>query len=244
MAVTELTTTSYAILGLLALRPWTTYELAQQMTRALGQFWPRAESNLYAEPKKLVALGLASAAKEAVGKRPRTVYSITDEGRRALADWMATPVATPGPVLEFEALVRVFFAEQGSKDDLVAAIEGVRAWAEERISTGVQIPRQYLEGKGPFPERLPWIVLAGMFLTEWGLSIGRWADWALGVVEDWPDDVRQAPPDWTILEDMTERLEGFLRARRGRATAPATADGDRSAPARGPLPPAGDRRPS
>ena len=46
-----LTTTSYAILGLLSLRPWTTYELAQQMQRALGQFWPRAESKLYEEPK-------------------------------------------------------------------------------------------------------------------------------------------------------------------------------------------------
>ena len=42
-----LTSTSYAILGLLAVKPWTTYELAQQMDRALGRFWPRAESRLY-----------------------------------------------------------------------------------------------------------------------------------------------------------------------------------------------------
>ena len=77
----EPTTTSYAILGLLAVKPWTTYELAQQMTRALGHFWPRAESNLYEEPKKLVALGLARAAPDKVGKRPRTLYSITPKGR-------------------------------------------------------------------------------------------------------------------------------------------------------------------
>src|SRR5688572_20716249 len=80
-----LTTTSYAILGLLALKPWTTYELAQQMQRALGQFWPRAESKLYEEPKKLVAHGFARSSSEMVGKRPRTVYSITPKGRRALA---------------------------------------------------------------------------------------------------------------------------------------------------------------
>ena len=60
-APSSLTTTSYAILGLLAVKPWTTYELAQQMRRALGQFWPRAESKLYEEPKKLVAHGLARA---------------------------------------------------------------------------------------------------------------------------------------------------------------------------------------
>ena len=54
----ELTTTSYAILGLLAIRPWSTYELARQMQRDLRFVWPRAESNLYAEPKKLIAHGL------------------------------------------------------------------------------------------------------------------------------------------------------------------------------------------
>src|SRR3954469_12912833 len=95
MATTQLTTTSYAILGLLAVRPWTTYELAQQMGRALGQFWPRAESKLYEEPKKLVAHGLARATKETVGKRARTVYSITPKGRKALAAWVPGPAAGP-----------------------------------------------------------------------------------------------------------------------------------------------------
>src|SRR3954470_20471000 len=96
----ELTTTSYAILGLLAIKPWTTYELAQQMGRALGQFWPRAESKLYEEPKKLVAHGLARASKETVGKRARTVYTITPKGRKALAAWVPKPGA--GPSVEFE----------------------------------------------------------------------------------------------------------------------------------------------
>ena len=115
-----LTTTSYAILGLLAVKPWTTYELAQQMQRALGQFWPRAESKLYEEPKKLVAHGLARSSSDMVGKRPRTVYSITPKGRRALEAWVPTP--GEGPVLEFEQLVKVFFAEHGTKDDLLATI--------------------------------------------------------------------------------------------------------------------------
>src|SRR3954447_17312688 len=95
----QLTATSYAILGLRAVKPWTTYELAQQMQKALGQFWPRAESRLYEEPKKLVAHGLARATSEMVGKRPRTVYAITPKGRRAMAAWV--PTAGAGPVLEF-----------------------------------------------------------------------------------------------------------------------------------------------
>ena len=44
----RLTGTSYAILGLLAIKPWSTYELAQQMSRSLYQVWPRATSNVTA----------------------------------------------------------------------------------------------------------------------------------------------------------------------------------------------------
>ena len=204
-----LTTTSYAILGLLALRPWTTYELAQQMRRALGQFWPRAESNLYEEPKKLVALGLATAAAETVGNRRRTLYSITPEGRRALAEWMPAPAA--GPVLEFEQLVKVFFAEYGTKADLLATIEGARAWAEERIASTVAIPRGYLQDEGPFPERLPWLILTGQFLYEFVYAVARWAEWAQDLVEGWPDDLRAAEPDWATLENMAVHGEAFLR---------------------------------
>ena len=205
----ELTTTSYAILGLLAVRPWTTYELAQQMGRALGQFWPRAESKLYEEPKKLVAHGLARASAEQVGRRPRTVYTITPKGRRALAKWVPKPGA--GPVLEFEALVKVFFAEHGSKADLLATIERVRDEVAERAAQGVEISRGYLDGEGPFPERLPWIFLAGTFLDEYVEALERWADWAAGVVAEWPDDVRAAEPPWEALEQMAVRNEERVR---------------------------------
>lgn len=195
-----LTTTSYAILGLLAIQPWTTYELAQQMQRALGQFWPRAESKLYEEPKKLVAHGLARASSETVGRRPRTVYTITAKGRRAMAAWVPTP--GDGPILEFEQLIKVFFAEHGTKEDLLTTIASVQGWVDDRFLAGRDIPQGYLDGRGPFPERLPWLLLAGQFLTEFMLAVERWAEWATEVVEAWPDDVTQAEPDWATLETM------------------------------------------
>ena len=83
MSNRQLTTTSYAILGLLAVKPWATYEMAKQLQRSLHFFWPRAESNLYAEPKRLVEAGLADAREEWNGDRRRTVYSITEKGRSA-----------------------------------------------------------------------------------------------------------------------------------------------------------------
>jgi DNA-binding PadR family transcriptional regulator len=214
----EPTTTSYAILGLLALKPWTTYELAQQMGRALGQFWPRAESKLYEEPKKLVALGLARASAETVGRRPRTVYSITPKGRRALRAWVPQPGA--GPVLEFEALVKIFFAEHGSKASVLDMIARVQDEVAERAAQGAEISRGYLEGRGPFPERLPWLLLTGQFLDEYIEALSRWADWAAEVVQDWPDDPREAQPAWDVLERMVARNEERVRDAEARSTSP------------------------
>jgi len=89
-----LTTTSYAILGLLAVKPWTTHELVQQVDRSLRRIWPRAQSKLYEEPKKLVAHGLARATDDPVGRRRRTRYTITAKGRPAAS--RARILATTG----------------------------------------------------------------------------------------------------------------------------------------------------
>src|SRR6266511_3433759 len=89
----QLTTTSYAVLAQLALRPWSTYELARQRIRYFRYVWPRAESAIYREVKRLATMGLIAAERQYVGKRPRTVYSITEEGRQVLRDWLATPVS-------------------------------------------------------------------------------------------------------------------------------------------------------
>src|SRR5947208_16333886 len=100
----NLPTTSYAILGQLALRPWTTYELAGEIRRNFHYFWPRAESGIYAEIKRLAARGLVTAELTYVGKRARKTYSITPAGRAAFDAWMTAPIKAHA--LEFEGLLR------------------------------------------------------------------------------------------------------------------------------------------
>jgi DNA-binding PadR family transcriptional regulator len=200
-----LSTTSYAILGLLAVRPWSTYELTRQMDRSLGRFWPRAQSKLYEEPKKLIARGLAEAEQELVGRRPRTVYSITAAGRSALAEWLGTPGA--GPVLEFEQLLQVFFAENGSKAEALATLAAARAWASERNQENLAMAEAYVAGEGPFQERAAQNMLAGRFLTDYYRMVADWADWAAHQVDGWPDDPRRAEPDRAQLEEIAQRAD-------------------------------------
>ena len=199
----RLTTTSYAVLSLLAVRPMSTYELAQQMRHSFGRFWPRAQSKLYEEPKKLVEHGLATARKERVGDRPRTVYRITAGGRRALADWMAEPAA--GPSLEFEGLLKVSFAEHGTRDDALAHLADVRAWAVERNEENLATGRAYLAGEGEFQARVAQNMLGGSFLTEYYRMVAEWADWATALVERWPEDPTGAVVDEGAFTRVVER---------------------------------------
>jgi DNA-binding PadR family transcriptional regulator len=198
-----LSTTSFAILGLLAVRPWSTYELTRQMDRSLGRIWPRAQSKLYEEPKKLVEQGLAVGRTERVGRRPRTVYEITPEGRRALQDWLAVPGA--GPVLEFEQLLKVWFSEHGSRSDALANIAAARAWAEERNRDNKAAAAAYTAGEGPFQSRAAQTMLAGAFLTDFYALVARWADWAAGIVADWPEEPAEAEPDPEAMAEIARR---------------------------------------
>ena len=172
-----LTSTSYAILGLLSLRPWTTYELAQQMQRALGQFWPRAESKLYEEPKKLVEHGLAKATVEHVGKRPRTVYAITPAGRKALQAWMPTP--SEGPVIEFEGLVGCSSPSTARRPTSLAAIDSAHAWVDRRYhdSEGISAGLPRRRGRLPRATAMAHPVWSGS-CQELLTAVERWAAWA------------------------------------------------------------------
>jgi PadR family transcriptional regulator AphA len=200
-----LTTTSFAILGLLAVQPWSSYELTRQMDRGLGRIWPRAQSKLYEEPKKLVDHGLAEASDERVGLRKRTVYSITPAGRQALAAWLEIPGA--GPVLEFEQLLKVWFSEHGTRAAALENIAAARRWAVERNQENVTASHAYLTGHGPFQSRAAQTMLAGAFLTDFYALVARWADWATAVVAEWPDDPANAVPDRAVLEDIARRAQ-------------------------------------
>jgi DNA-binding PadR family transcriptional regulator len=199
----SLTSTSYAVLGLLSARPWSSYELTQQMDRSLGRIWPRAASKLYEEPKKLVAHGLASATAEQNGQRTRTVYAITAEGRQALAAWLHEP--GDGPVLEFEQLVKVFFADNGTRAGTLATLRAAQDWARARCAESLAIGEAYTQGGGPFPRRLPELQLASRFVTDFYLLVLDWARWAAAIVETWPDDPRQATHDPQVIAETIER---------------------------------------
>jgi PadR family transcriptional regulator, regulatory protein AphA len=193
----QLTTTGFAILGLLADATWSTYALAKQMRRSLHHIWPRAESNIYAEPKRLAALGLARAETEMVGNRPRTLYTITGKGRRALERWLDTPSAPSR--FESETLLKVLFADCGSKEQLLATLERFTAEVTATTDFLQSMADEYVRGQGPFPERVHVNALFFRLVWDQATTQLRWAQWATEQVEHWRDVA--PPPDTTTLLD-------------------------------------------
>ncbi len=210
---TRLTTTTYGVLGLLAVRPHSTYELTRAMDRSVGRIWPRAQSKLFEEPKKLVEHGYATAREESVGRRPRTVYTITRSGRRALAAWLAEP--GDGPALEFEGLVKLIFADHGSRADALATIARAREWAVEMNAGNIEAAERFVESEGRYAERRATTLLLGAFLTDFYALVASWAEWAEGEVAEWPDDIadHRIPPDRT--REVLDRARWSERTRDG-----------------------------
>jgi DNA-binding PadR family transcriptional regulator len=178
-------TTSYAVLGLLSVRSWTTYELAKQVQRSLNWFWPRAERKLYDEPKRLVADGLATADRQATGLRPRTVYEITEAGREALRRWLDEP-SSPRTT-ELEAMLKVFFADAGSVGQLTRTLESIEGEAQERLEQLRAMAGEAYARTSEFPARLHLSALTLPLHVEQEETVLRWAGWARTQVAAWRD---------------------------------------------------------
>jgi len=180
----SLSTTSYAVLGMLSLRSWTPYELTQQIRRSLIYCWPTSERALYSEPERLVAAGLAAVETEGAGPRPRRSYSITPAGRDALREWLAT---TPSAPRTFnEPLLRLLFADQAGVDDLMRSLDELLSAVSAQHREGQEQVRPYLDGAGPFADRAHLVALFADLQGRLFTAIEEWATDAMAEVASWP----------------------------------------------------------
>jgi DNA-binding PadR family transcriptional regulator len=146
-ATVKTSPTTYGLLGLLAARSWTGYELTQQMRRSLRFVWSSSEGHLYREQKRLVELGWAKVVVDQAGGRSRNRYTITKAGERALRAWLSTPPQEPH--FEVEGLLRVFFGDHGTVDDITNAMEATADAARSMLDEMLGFVDEYLAEGGP-----------------------------------------------------------------------------------------------
>jgi PadR family transcriptional regulator AphA len=122
----RLSTTSYVVLGMIALRgPSTPYDLERAVGHSVGYFWHFPHAQLYSEPDRLAELGLLDRSVEDAGRRRKT-YSLTGPGRDALREWLASPTDEHFQMRDVAEL-KLFFHEVGDPSDVLAlAAEQIR----------------------------------------------------------------------------------------------------------------------
>lgn len=119
MPSVRLSTTSYVVLGTIALRgPSTPYDLKRAVGHSVGYFWHFPHAQLYSEPDRLADFGLLALEVEDGGRRRKT-YSLTDRGRDALREWLAAPTDEHFQMRDIAEL-KLFFNEVGDDGNVAS----------------------------------------------------------------------------------------------------------------------------
>ena len=157
MSRPELSLFSYEVLGLVGETGAGPHDLLQMARRGRILDWA-GESQYYVEPKRLAKLGYLEARQEPVPTRPRTVYSLSEQGRDALREWAATPVTvTP---LKSEPLLRLLIADLVGEEVTREALATLR---EDLADLNQRLDASEAAAEA-LPHRAPYLLAANRFL--------------------------------------------------------------------------------
>jgi DNA-binding PadR family transcriptional regulator len=164
-----LTTTEAAILGLLANRELSGYDLKGVVSRSVGYFWKPAQSQIYAVLPRLVERGLARRRDVRQEGRPdKQLYRITSAGRIALRDWLDHAPLEPEP--ERILLLKLFFGQHTDEAVILGYVRERRAAAEQLARELVDIDAN--AGTDPHDR---FRALTRRYGLEMSAAVVRWA---------------------------------------------------------------------
>lgn len=185
-STTALPTSSYVILGLIAIcGPLTPYELKKRVDESIGYFWDFPRAQLYVDPERLVRRGFLREERETAGRRRRT-YHLTEPGREVLAAWMREK--TPAPVeLRDLGLLKLYFGSLTDAQTLSTMAKKQATMHRQRLQEYEAIVR----GISRLPDTAFALATLQMGLLYEETSIAFW------------EDIAKRPPGTASSEDDT-----------------------------------------
>ena len=181
-----LRTLKYVILGLLSQRSRSGYDLSQELSGALQEFWSANHSQIYPELKRLTEEGLVSYQIEISGTvLERKVYSLTPAGQADFLDWLHRQEEIAAPPKDVFRL-RMFFANEMDPVRRRELIDYELALHRERLAHLRQKQEQFTV----FPARDDpalgdYMVLVGAVKREEASC--EWLSWCLDALDQEPD---------------------------------------------------------
>jgi len=152
---------TWAVLGLVAQRPRSGYDVKRAIDRTIRHMWAASYGQIYPELRRLEEAGWIVGKDGSRGARSRRVYSVTALGRRKLLEWLR---GTQYRIeLRDESLLRLFFADALPVEDALGLLEARREGYRQLLDYLVSLD----DGTGPDP---PFVDL----VYRWGLDYCRW----------------------------------------------------------------------
>ena len=143
----------------------TGYEIKQKIEISTRFFWGASYGQIYPELKRLAAAGLVEAEPDPRGGLKRTAYRLTPVGERVLHHWL-TDQGHQLFEMRDEALLKVFFGDLLSTEELLANVRARREWCERTLELFHEIDDMAVTGWGP-RESPTEALHYGLELIEW-----------------------------------------------------------------------------
>jgi len=158
-----LSATGKVVLGMLAARPRSGYEIKQLVDSSARFFWAASYGQIYPELRRLESDGLIEGEDASKGGRSRRVYKLTKAGREALREWLLGSTVT----IEYrdESLLRLFFADALPREEALLLLEGRKKGHEQYLEVLRAI--EQLPG-GKDPDFVDLVLRWGIEFNEWG----------------------------------------------------------------------------
>jgi DNA-binding PadR family transcriptional regulator len=186
----------HTLLGFLNYYPMTGYELKKFFDTSVAHFWNAEQSQIYAALKQLEAEDLVEMRVEMQTDRPnRKVYSITEDGRNELLEWLATP-AEPEQVRE-PLLIKLFFGRALQRDQLLtvlrAQVEELHRTLEMYGGAGLDTVHKFAAAAGMEDDARLWALTVEAGIAHHRAAI-EWAQKAIRDLEQMDDSMFGATP--------------------------------------------------
>lgn len=161
----QLSATAKVILGMLAQRPRSGYEIKSLVDRSTRYFWAASYGQIYPELRRLSKAGLVEGTDSPTGGRQRTIYELTKAGRATLGAWYA--LAPEHFEYRDEAMLKLFFAGAVAPER-AAEIARDRAAEAAEVADELREVERSAEGKDqPAYAVLRFGIDFNEFIAEW-----------------------------------------------------------------------------
>lgn len=148
--------TRFAVLGVLSMEPASGYDIRKFLRQTVGHFWNESFGQIYPILRKLVSEGAVIASEEDGGKRPRTVYSITEAGEKQIHEWIEND-SFEIRAERNELLLKIFFAGDSHGPAIIRQVERFQNRLLEQQKTYAAIRRELSHTVASLPGYSNWI---------------------------------------------------------------------------------------